>query len=289
MTAPNPPVGAVALDASGRIIAAAAHERVGGPHAEAKLLEMCFEKDLLKQIHTLVVTLEPCNHQGRTGPCSEAIIRSGVQCVVFGAKDPNTRVAGDGAGRLRKAGIQVIEGVLKSECEFLIRSFKHWVTSGWPWVTIKIARNREGSMIPPLGQKTFTAAESLLLAHKLRKRADAILTGSGTVLADNPEFTVRNVPDHVGKTRWLVLMDRRRRVPDKWIKSLETKGFMVQRPESIVDGLKFLGEKGCLEVLVEAGPTLSQEVLDSGLWNEKVTIQQGAPGGADRVETTFQK
>ena len=98
-TSPNPPVGAVALDETGKIIASAAHERAGEPHAEAALISLCEAQGLLQRVHTLVVTLEPCNHQGRTGPCTEAILKSGIKRVAFGATDPNPKVAGNGAAR----------------------------------------------------------------------------------------------------------------------------------------------------------------------------------------------
>src|SRR6185437_12882141 len=221
-TSPNPCVGAAALDSQGRILSLRAHERAGEPHAEARVIaELAQAKPVPDtRPETLVVTLEPCNHQGRTGPCTDAIIRSGFRRVIYGAKDPNPRVAGGGAAKLLAAGIEVLgpesfaDSAIPERCRELIRSFAHWSTSGLPWVTVKTALNQEGSMIPPKGQKTFTSADSLKLAHELRKRADAILTGSGTVLADQPEFTVRHVPDHPGKVRWVAILDRRGRTPE---------------------------------------------------------------------------
>lgn len=284
-TAPNPPVGAAALDAEGRVLAVCAHERAGDGHAEAQALKQCEREGTLSRLHTMVVTLEPCNHQGRTPPCSEGLIAAGVKRVVFGAKDPNPKVAGNGETRLKSAGIEVVSGLLRPECESLIEPFAHWCLTGLPYVTIKTAYDRTGSMIPPAGSKTFTSADSLKLAHGLRKRADAILTGSGTVLADRPELTVRHVPDHPGKRRHLVVLDRRGRVPADWVEEAHARGFEVRIEGDLESALKYLGKLGVLEVLVEAGPTLTQALLSSGLWNRHVVITQGNPGMPDQVET----
>ncbi len=278
-TAPNPPVGAIALDKNGKVLLGAGHQKAGLPHAEAKVLELAAKLGKLSAIETLVVTLEPCNHQGRTPPCTETILKhKNIRRVVIGCSDPNPGVKGGGADRLRQAGLEVIEGVLEDECRFLIRAFAKHALTGLPYVTLKGAFTPEGSMIPPSGQKTFTSASSLAFAHELRKRADAIWTGSGTVLADKPEFTVRNVPDHPGKMRYLPLSDRRQRVPQEWILAAEKRGFQVFRPETLVSGLETLGKKGVLEVLVEAGPSLRNAWLESGLWDESVVITQGNQG-----------
>lgn len=287
-TAPNPPVGAIALDKSGKVLLGAAHQKAGTPHAEAKVLELAEKLGKLKAIETLVVTLEPCNHTGKTPPCTEAILRhKNIRRVVFGSKDPNPKVAGGGAERLREAGIEVIDGVLEAECDFLIRAFRKTVQEGRPWITIKAAFTSSGSMIPPPGQKTFTSKPSLILAHELRKRADAIWTGSGTVLEDNPEFTVRWVPDHPEKKRFLLLSDRRRRIPQEWLEKAKQNGFTIHFAESFEEGLDFLAKQGALEVLVEAGPSLRDAWLDSGLWDESVVLKQGSNDQDDEVEISF--
>ena len=276
-TAPNPPVGAIATDADGKVLAEEAHRKAGSPHAEAALLEHCKNQGVLDKVHTVVVTLEPCNHHGKTPPCTQALIDAGVKRVVFGARDPNPNVKGQGLQALRDAGIEVVEDVLPDECERLIRGFRHWVTKNRPWITLKTAHLPDGSMIPPEGQKTFTSQQSLNLAHRLRKEADAIITGSGTVLADYPKFTVRLVEDHHAKKRWLFVMDRRGRVPADWIEQAGDRGFEVITDKTLDEALEFLGNNGALEVLVEAGPTLFEEILSRGLWNEHVRITQGTP------------
>jgi diaminohydroxyphosphoribosylaminopyrimidine deaminase/5-amino-6-(5-phosphoribosylamino)uracil reductase len=274
-TAPNPPVGAVALDSEGRLLSVQAHEKAGTGHAEAKVLQECRAKGLLNRIDTLVITLEPCNHHGRTPPCTESILSAfkegTLRKVYFGTTDPNPKVAGNGAARLRAAGLEV-HNLKDVESEKLIEAFSYWIQTGRPFVTLKMAFDNAGSMIPPIGQKTFSNPEALKFAHELRKQSDAILTGSGTVLADLPEFTVRHVKDHSNKMRWLAVLDRRGRVPTSWIAEREKVGFKYYRGESVEETLKFLGEQGVLEVLVEAGPAISQLFLDNNLWNRKVLI-----------------
>ncbi|MDX2028725.1 MAG: bifunctional diaminohydroxyphosphoribosylaminopyrimidine deaminase/5-amino-6-(5-phosphoribosylamino)uracil reductase RibD [Alphaproteobacteria bacterium] len=281
-TLPNPPVGATVLDAEGNILAVAAHKCAGEAHAEAALLELCAAQNLLPKIHTLCVTLEPCNHQGRTPPCTEAIIRTGIKHVVIGTRDPNPNVQGGGLEHLKQAGIDVTTGVQEEECCQLIHAFAYHATTGQPWITVKRAISRDGSMIPPPGQKTFTSQESLRLAHRLRKKTDAILTGSGTILADNPLFTVRHVADHPGKRRWLGILDRRGRVPDAYLKASHERGLDTLIYQDINVALEDLTRRGAEDILVEAGPALSQAILDSGLWMMSMTIHQGNP---DRVET----
>lgn len=292
-TAPNPPVGCVLLDANGAELAMAGHRKAGELHAEAAAIRLAHERGVATRIHTVVVTLEPCNHTGRTPPCTEAILSTPARELWIGVKDPNPAVPGQGAGRLKAAGVTVgfVEDLrhadaakLHAAAQRLNAPFAKRSTTGLPWVTVKQAVARDGSMIPPAGQKTFTSAPSLIVAHQLRKRADAILTGSGTVLADSPEFTVRHVPDFPGKQRRLVILDRRRRVPANYLKAAAQRGFDVRVEDALAGALQALGSHGVLEVLVEAGPTLTRQVLNSGLWDEHYRIEQGAGAdGSDRI------
>jgi diaminohydroxyphosphoribosylaminopyrimidine deaminase/5-amino-6-(5-phosphoribosylamino)uracil reductase len=299
-TSPNPPVGAAAMNSEGHILSALAHPKAGEPHAEARVIQDLTERGLLSQVHSMVITLEPCNHTGRTPPCSEALLKlPNLKQVCFAASDPNPKAQG-GAERLSQNGIEVFgpeklrelspsDPVLERAID-LTRPFFHWIRTGRPWVTVKtawreIATNGsqtpqahrvQWSMIPPSGEKTFTSPESLRLAHELRKRADAIVTASGTVLSDWPELTVRHVPDHVGKRRWLAIMDRRRQVPASWLEQKRAQGFQVVSSQDFKDFpslLEFLGSQGVLEVLIEAGPTFSDYVLSNGLWNESLRVE----------------
>jgi diaminohydroxyphosphoribosylaminopyrimidine deaminase / 5-amino-6-(5-phosphoribosylamino)uracil reductase len=244
-------------------------------HAEALAIQNARTSGLLDKIHTVVVTLEPCNHHGRTPPCTEAILATPAEHVVIGVADPNPKVVGGGAARLREAGllVDVLSGDTR-QVERLIAPFKKRATRGLPFVTVKQALNREGNMLPPPGQKTFTSQSSLLVAHALRRRADAIFTGSGTVLADDPHFTVRLLPDHAGKRRKLVLFDRRRQIPNVYYEAATARGFDVNVAVDFETALREIAATGGLEVLVEAGPKLTAHVLQTPFWDEHITITQ---------------
>lgn len=284
-TSPNPPVGCVLLDRHGNLLAKAAHQKAGGLHAEALAIKHCRESGDVERIHTVIVTLEPCNHTGRTPPCSEAILGTPAQAVWIGTPDPNAQVCGKGADRLTANGLKVrfIEqldapdaALLTQSAKRLIAPFAKQARTGLPWVTVKQAINRAGSMIPDTGQKTFTSQRSLTFAHQLRKRADAIVTGSGTVLADQPKFTVRHVADFNDKHRHLVILDRRGRTSDAYLTQARDAGFTARIETSLPDALLRLGQLGVLEVLIEAGPTLLDMVLATGLWDEHISITQAA-------------
>lgn len=307
-TSPNPCVGASALSADGRVLGASAHRGAGLPHAEPELLSLLERQGTLAQAETLIVTLEPCSHTGRTPPCSKTILERAPQIkrVFYICQDPNPQVSGKGAAHLRHHGVEAIliePGHLHGSwngidahawlrrASDLSAPFRKWISSGIPYVTLKRAWNLQGSLIPPQGQKTFTRPESLLLAHQLRKRSDAILTGAGTILADLPEFTVRHLPDHPGKTRWLWIMARETRIPEDYVNLARARGFQVQiGPESPEEALQELGRRGCLEVLVEAGPGVTQAFLGEGsarnswVWDEIVDIR--STPDSDQVQIT---
>jgi diaminohydroxyphosphoribosylaminopyrimidine deaminase/5-amino-6-(5-phosphoribosylamino)uracil reductase len=293
-TAPNPPVGCVALDESGNVLAVEAHQRCGGPHAEASAIADCRSRGRLERLHTLVVTLEPCNHQGRTPPCTEAILQTPAQAVWVGARDPNGGVAGGGMARLADAGLEVgLWGALRhdaaagleSAAQRLIGPFSTRCQRARPWLTVKQAVAADGGMMAPGGRGTFTSKSSLTLAHRLRRRADAIITGSGCILADDPAFTVRHVPDHPGKQRVLAILDRRGRTPRAYVEAAKARGFDVIVRGDLDTLPGELAARGVLEALVEAGPTLHQAFLDRDLWDERVIVRQSpVPGAPDAIE-----
>lgn len=278
-TAPNPPVGAALLDAAGNILASAAHAKAGEAHAEAKVLLDYIElraAGAVPEAHSLVVTLEPCNHTGHTPPCTQAIIKSGIKTVVFGTEDPNTAVQGGGAEFLRQQGITVIEGVLNEECRQLITYFTYAKTTKRPWITIKRAFSKTNCMIPPAGQKTFTTEQALRTAHRIRKSADAILTGAGTVLADRPLFTVRHVSDHPHKQRLLIIATHHPTPSlQNYKQCAEKNGFEVMFCDDIPTLLSELYRRDIHHLLVEAGPKLSGYMLNEGLWNLAMTFHEG--------------
>lgn len=293
-TAPNPPVGCAALDASGAILAVAAHQQAGGDHAEAAAIAACRATGRFERIDTLVVTLEPCNHHGRTPPCVEAILASPARTVWIGARDPNLAVAGGGAARLARAGLEAtfIQNLnhpdtaeLARRAARLIAPFATRSLTARPWLTLKQALTVDGGMIPPPGAKTFTSADSLTLAHGLRRRADAIITGSGTILADAPLFTVRRVADPRRAPRRLAILDRRGRTPAAYLHSAQRRGFETSVHHDIPTLLAELADGGVLEALVECGPTLLQAFLAAGLWDEQVILSQSPNrGDPDRVQ-----
>ena len=187
-TAPNPPVGAV-LTRDGQVVGEGFHPAAGQPHAEVFALRAAGE---LAQGADLYVSLEPCCHQGRTGPCTEAIIEAGVARVFVGALDPNPLVAGKGIERLRAAGVEVVTGVLKHECCQLIAPFSKNITSGLPYVVLKSAMTLDGQTATLSGDSKWISCEaSRQLVHQLRNQVDAIMVGSGTVVADDPRLTTR--------------------------------------------------------------------------------------------------
>ncbi|MCF4099120.1 bifunctional diaminohydroxyphosphoribosylaminopyrimidine deaminase/5-amino-6-(5-phosphoribosylamino)uracil reductase RibD [Maritalea mediterranea] len=281
-TAPNPPVGCALLDAFGDILSIGAHQAAGKPHAERAALA---DLPPATNPHIAVVTLEPCAHFGRTPPCVDALIEAGVKEVWIGARDLNPRVEGGGAGKLRDAGIEVrflsdladeISQSLALNCQRLIAPFLHYAKTQRPFVTLKVAQDAAGSMIPPAGEKTFTRPSSLKFAHKLRRRADAILTGSGTILADDPHFTVRHVDDVPGKVRPLFILDRRGRVQERYMKAAHARGFVPKLVTDLNAALAELGARGCMEVLVEAGPELAAACREQKLVQLDITIERQA-------------
>ncbi len=283
-TAPNPAVGAAVFSVEGEVLGIGAHLGAGRPHAEVEALRTCGEA--LGRAHAVFVTLEPCNHQGRTPPCTAALLQAGVRAVWIGALDPNPHVRGGGADALRQAGVQVRlmaesaspdERRLGHHCEDLIAPYTHWLRTGRPYVTIKRVFDAAGRMEPPPGRKTFSSHRLLEYAHRLRRESDVLLTGSGTVLADRPEFTVRYDLDTRTSPRRLSICDRRGRVDDAYLAGAMGRGLLPRIVADIEAELDLLGAEGAHQVLVEAGPTLTGRMLDRGLWNRLVTIRQISP------------
>lgn len=277
-TAPNPSVGAVALSEQGVVLGMGGHRCAGEPHAEVEAIQAArgahSDSTSPRSIHTLVVTLEPCSHHGKTPPCTKIIQETGVQRVIYGCQDPNPLSRGKSKPILSRAGIEVTQASEPAVFESLIFGFQQRLSLGIPKITVKLAIDEKGSMLPPKNQKTFTRQSSLKLAHQLRRRADAIVTSAETILNDHPLFTVREVNDHPGKQRLLIIMDRRGRLSEATLDLYARRGFHVIRMKALDEGFRVAAHHGCNEVLVEAGPTLSNAVLSSSLWNEKIVIKK---------------
>ena len=192
---PNPMVGCV-LVKDGEVIAEGWHDHIGGLHAEQMAIADSEAKGISPQGSTAYITLEPCNHFGRTPPCTEALLWAGVTHVVIGAGDPNPTVRGGGSGALREAGINVREGILEDECREQMREFMHWCESKCPFVVLKAAVDSHGRIDGDQSQaaERFTSEASLDMVHQLRSESMAIIVGINTVIRDNPSLTVRG-PD----------------------------------------------------------------------------------------------
>ncbi|MFI1095712.1 bifunctional diaminohydroxyphosphoribosylaminopyrimidine deaminase/5-amino-6-(5-phosphoribosylamino)uracil reductase RibD [Streptomyces sp. NPDC020917] len=206
-TAPNPVVGAVVLDASGAVAGEGWHQRAGGPHAEVHALRAAGDR---ARGGTAVVTLEPCNHTGRTGPCAQALIEAGVARVVFAVADPSPNAAGGGA-TLRAAGIEVESGLLAAEAEDVNIAWLTSVRRGRPYVRWKYAATLDGRIAAADGtSRWISSAESRADVHRLRAEADAVVVGSGTLTADDPHLAVRGIDGATQPLR--VVVDTRARI-----------------------------------------------------------------------------
>lgn len=202
-TSPNPMVGAVVVK-DGIVEGRGFHEKVGGAHAEVNALEDAGDA---ARGATLYVTLEPCNHTGRTPPCTEAILKNGIRRVVVAMKDPNPRVTGGGVEALRRQGVEVAEGVCEAESRKLNEGFVKHVTTGIPFITMKCASTLDGRIATGTGDaKWITNPASRSFVHRLRHAVDAILVGVGTVRADNPRLTTR-LEDGEGRDPIRVVLD----------------------------------------------------------------------------------
>lgn len=210
-TSPNPVVGAV-LVKRGRIIAQGCHRQAGLAHAEVEALRRAGRRAVGA---TLYVSLEPCAHMGRTPPCCEAIIRSGVRRVVAATKDPNPVTDGRGIARLRQAGLHVTTGVLEEEAKRLIAPFRKAITAKLPWVIAKIAQSLDGKIATNTGQSRWiSSAAARAFTHRLRHQVDAILVGVNTVLRDDPSLSAHGPkpPGRAGRPM-VVIVDSRLRTP----------------------------------------------------------------------------
>ncbi len=208
-TSPNPMVGAV-LVKDGRVIGQGYHTRPGTPHAEIHALREAGERAAGA---TLYVTLEPCCHQGRTGPCTEAILAAGVKRVVAAMTDPNPLVSGRGLERLRRAGVEVTVGVMEEDAQRLNEVFIKYITTRRPFVVLKTAMSLDGKIATRSGESQWiTGPQARLAVHRLRDRYDAVLVGINTVLKDNPSLTTR-IPQEDGRDPVRVIVDSLARTP----------------------------------------------------------------------------
>lgn len=214
-TAPNPCVGAVLLR-DGAIVARGYHERYGGPHAEINALADAADKGINPADCTMVVTLEPCTHHGKTPPCADAILAAGIRRMVIGSAEPIPEASG-GAQKLRDNGVEVIEGVLRCECDDLISEFIVWKTTGMPYTILKLASTLDGRIATRTGHSQWVSDdESRRLVHTVRRHVGAVLVGGNTFYHDDPRLTARPEPNEpfVEKQPLAVVVTSRLPAPD---------------------------------------------------------------------------
>ncbi|OGU44470.1 MAG: riboflavin biosynthesis protein RibD [Ignavibacteria bacterium GWC2_56_12] len=289
---PNPHVGCVVVK-DGRIVGEGFHRSFGGPHAEVHALRAAGARS---RGATLYVNLEPCVHHGKTPPCTDAIVQSGIACVVVACSDPNPLVAGQGLRRLRHSGIHVRVGVLRQQAEEVNERFLHFHRTGMPFVGLKWAQTLDGFIADVRGRSRWITSEpSRRMAHVLRGGYDAVLVGAGTVLADDPRLTVRHIS---ARQPVRVVLDGRLLVTgsEKVFNTrnartiLLTQGRFLRRPSSVIrllmrrgvdilgmeggahfsprDVIKTLGVEGVTSVLVEGGPATAAAFLDTSVWDK---------------------
>ena len=316
LASPNPTVGCVIVK-DGAILGEGFHQYDWKDHAEIVALKQAGER---ARAATLYVTLEPCNHTGRTGPCTEAIIAAGVSRVVAAMEDPNPKTHGTGFARLRAAGIEVENGLLETEAQLLNEAFTHWITTRKPFVTLKSALTLDGQLALPKSRKSkkhewITGEESRDEVHRMRHASDALLTGIGTILADNPLLTDRSGLPRRRRLLRVILDTRLRLSPKSRIvetadddllvytsallkspkaRKLQNAGvelIEVKRSRSGLDlsaVFKDLGRRDILSVLLEAGPHLNAAALSAGLVNKLVLFYGPKLAGNSRLPLVHQ-
>ena len=306
-TSSNPPVGCVIIDKSGRLCAAACTGSGGVPHAEARALKMAGSA---AHGGTVYVTLEPCAHWGKTAPCVEALVSAGVTRLVVAIGDPDKRVDGRGLNKAKAAGIIVDVGVEAEEARTVLDGFLSRIKFGRPLVWLKTATSLDGAIALTDGQKRWLTGQPMRYwVHELRSRCDALVTGVGTILADDPLFTCRT-PSQASDSPSLYILDSRLQTPassrlfdncQREINVLCTSSAPRERRESLIRAgavvsimpadeqgkvnllatLEHLGACGINRVLVEAGTTLTTSFLNDGLVNKIYWTQSSHILGSD--------
>lgn len=265
MTFPNPRVGCVIVNDAGEIVGEGAHQRAGEPHAEVNALKQAGAAAIGS---TAYVTLEPCAHTGRTGPCAQALIDAGVSHVIIGCADPNP-VATGGAELLRAAGV----AVEFRESPAAVAVNEHWLhamRAGRPFVTLKLATSLDGRVAAADGVETsISNAASRVAVHALRARVDGVLVGTNTALVDDPQLNVREVPCETQPARFVM---GRRALPSHLALFKGADPAVQIASHDPVEVLGQLHERGIRHVLLEGGPTLARVFVDAGLVDELVWI-----------------
>lgn len=276
-TAPNPPVGAI-LVRNGKLIGAGWHRKAGQPHAEIEAMNAVKDNhghDMLRGA-TAYITLEPCSTAGRTPACTGGLIEAGISRVVYGSVDPNPRHSGAADPLLEAAGIEVVGGVMKDECDEILRPFSKVQKTGLPWVIWKCAMSLDGKITRPAGEgQWLSGEESRADVQILRSQVDAILTSGETVRRDKPALTIRQPELLDGRDQpWrVVVTDRPESLPlDAPLFSDEWSDRTLMRTSSGIEEMlrKLVTEQGVLALMLEAGGKFSASMIAAGLIDEAV-------------------
>ena len=265
---PNPMVGALIVK-NGQIVSEGAHEKFGEAHAEVN----CFQalNEAITDEHVMVCSLEPCNHQGKTGPCTEKIIASGIKKIIIGSLDPNPKVAGKGIKKLQDAGIEVVQGILENKVKELNRFFFFRHLNGRPFITIKIASSADGKSHSKDGSTTWiTSRESRQDVQLIRAEHDAILTGGNTVRNDEPRMNAR-VNFALNQPKKILLTSQK-----EWNKDMDffqTSDVELIAERNLPTIINNLAQQDINAVLVEAGPDLVNAFLEENLCDELVVYK----------------
>jgi len=280
LTRPNPPVGAV-LVKNGKIVSEGFHKKAGGPHAEVNCLRQVkglTSKSLKSAV--LYITLEPCSTEGRTPPCTDLILERGIRRVVIGCKDPNPAHAGKSIRKLRRAGIEVIAGVCRKEAKALIAPFSKWICTGFPYVTLKLGMTLDGQIADASGKsKWITGPRARARVQEMRRSADAVMVGAGTVRADNPSLLPRPAK---GRAPWRVVVGSNIPAKSKVLTDEAVEQtLVVNGPLKKI--LRDLGERGIFHVLCEGGGELAGSLVRAGLVDEFALFAAPALLGGEGV------
>ena len=277
----NPQVGCVVLNSAGTIIAEGWHRGAGTAHAEVDALSQLTSEQA--QGSTFVVTLEPCNHTGRTGPCAQALIEAGVAHVVYAATDPGHASSG-GAQRLRDAGIQVLGGVLEDEVEELLEEWMLAARLHRPHVTVKWAASLDGrAAAHDCTSQWISGPESRARVHEQRSAADAIVVGTGTVLADNPSLTARTPEGDFHDHQPIPVIIGSRNVPADALVHQHPLEPLIIGHNDLHAALSEMFDRGIRSIFVEGGPTLASAFIASGLVDRLYVYLAPVLLGGDKV------
>lgn len=276
-TSPNPLVGAVIVK-DGRIVGEGWHRKAGTPHAEVHALAMAGE---LARGATLYVTLEPCAHYGRTGPCAKAVAEAGVKRAVIAMSDPNPLVAGKGIEMLRQAGVEVEVGLLAREAARLNEVFLLWIERQRPFVLLKAAMSLDGKIATAAGDSRWISGEkSRARVHLWRDECDGIMAGIGTVLADNPSLTAR-LPDGTGRNPVRIIVDSQARTPPgaKVVQDGLARTIIAVMERAPAERVSALAEAGSEILRAGRGPQVDLALLMQELARQEITSVLVEGGG----------